>query len=354
MEEKKKGRGRPKKSESEKLLQKQENKKKQRSKKKSSVKYFSKSNTKLETSVPEKQNILHLDIKSELKNEDSENLFSESEKMNKEVDDILEYRNNCERSPEHLLDETDRKEIIQLRQSIKELNLEGDLEELMKDRIEQRQNQDKILVKNFNLETNYTQEDLNKKNVKFVDYDEEESEFYRILKSFVVDDWPKKTDISCWWCCHRFKNVPIGMPIKYNIEKRKFLVHGVYCSFSCMVSDFFNRNLKGIQYKETLQLIRYFYVLLTGNKISVNELPRASPRETLKMFGGNLDIEEFRGMFEEGVIYKMIGYPMYITRTYIKKDSIDLKKKNEKIFTIEKETDKIILAPSIKKRDDKK
>ena len=34
--------------------------------------------------------------------------------------------------------------------------------------------------------------------------------------------WPDKTNISCWWCCHKFDNTPCSLP--YNYKKDKFYV----------------------------------------------------------------------------------------------------------------------------------
>lgn len=40
-------------------------------------------------------------------------------------------------------------------------------------------------------------------------------------------DWKEKTDVKCWWCCHNFDTVPLGMPIYYDHTINKFSVRGI-------------------------------------------------------------------------------------------------------------------------------
>jgi hypothetical protein len=62
-------------------------------------------------------------------------------------------------------------------------------------------------------------------------------------------------------------------------------------------------------------------------------LEKAPPRCTLKMFGGPLDIEEFRNASKERKVYKMVDYPMYVSRDYVEEvDLQNLKKVNKNLF----------------------
>ena len=100
--------------------------------------------------------------------------------------------------------------------------------------------------------------------------------------------WPDKTNISCWWCCHKFDNVPCSLPYKY--KKDKFHVKGVFCSFNCAASYNFSLNDDNIY--ERYSLLNLMYKKLYYRKfIKINLAP---PRESLKLFGGYLSIEEFR------------------------------------------------------------
>ena len=100
--------------------------------------------------------------------------------------------------------------------------------------------------------------------------------------------WPDKTNISCWWCCHKFDNVPCSLPYKF--KKDKFHVKGVFCSFNCAASYNFSLNDENIY--ERYSLLNLMYKKLYYRKfIKINLAP---PRESLKLFGGYLSIEEFR------------------------------------------------------------
>jgi hypothetical protein len=67
------------------------------------------------------------------------------------------------------------------------------------------------------------------------------------------------------------------------------------------------------------------------------------------MFGGELTIEEFRNASKERKIYKMIEYPMYISRDYVEEvDLQNLKNFNKTVFN--KQTNNF----EINKLDDKK
>ena len=100
--------------------------------------------------------------------------------------------------------------------------------------------------------------------------------------------WPDKTNISCWWCCHKFDNVPCSLPYKY--KKDKFHVKGVFCSFNCAASYNFSLNDENVY--ERYSLLNLMYKKLYYRKfIKINLAP---PRESLKLFGGYLSIEEFR------------------------------------------------------------
>ena len=149
--------------------------------------------------------------------------------------------------------------------------------------------------------------------------------FFKILNQF--DNWVDKTNVKCWWCCHNFDTVPLGMPVYYNHKIKKFSVRGVFCSFSCMLS--YSNNTTGIIPKK--YLINYLYKKLTG-VFGIN-FKEAPSKYTLKEFGGLLSIEEFRKLSTENKSYKMIEYPMYISRDFIAEvDLVNIKQVNNRVF----------------------
>jgi hypothetical protein len=117
--------------------------------------------------------------------------------------------------------------------------------------------------------------------------------------------WPEKTNINCWWCCHCFDNTPCSLPYKY--KKEKFYVKGIFCSFNCAASYNFSLNDEDIY--ERYSLLNLMYKKLYYRKfIKINLAP---PRESLKIFGGYLSIEEFReNCLNNDKIFSLIDPPL--------------------------------------------
>jgi hypothetical protein len=253
-----------------------------------------------------------------------------------------------------------------------------DIKELYEKRLESRLKQDTQLIKNLeNLhnDDNLLSKLLNNVNKKVKDTNAKPSVsiketrkkgFFMILDKYIeASEWIDKTDVCCWWCCHKFDSIPIGTPVGYNSKIRKFRVKGVYCSFACMLAYDTNTSPK------IKSMVTHLYKQLTGgytidmkddyikmlqNDSNINELfkddsqykddyiqslasfvdeplEKAPPRCTLKMFGGQLDIEEFRNASKERKVYKMVEYPMYVSRDYVEEvDLQNLKKVNKNLF----------------------
>jgi hypothetical protein len=77
---------------------------------------------------------------------------------------------------------------------------------------------------------------------------------------------------------------------------------------------------------------------LTGEHLSFVPAP---PRELLVMFGGTLDIDEYRAAVENKKIYKFVRYPLFVSRDYVKE--IDIK-------NIKEANDYIFKAPTVKNK----
>lgn len=147
----------------------------------------------------------------------------------------------------------------------------------------------------------------------------------------------KKTDICCWWCCHKFLNSPIGLPIRH--ENNKFYVKGCFCSFNCALSYNIDSNSDNASEYESL-----LYLLLKkmNNTKEFCEIQEAPPRESLKMFGGVLTIDDFRNNFD--VKYNIIYPPMLAIIPKLEETQItnklnfklkdNFKKKNKKLTSI--------------------
>jgi len=96
--------------------------------------------------------------------------------------------------------------------------------------------------------------------------------------------WPNTTNIDCLWCCHSFDSFPFGIPIKNYDDV--FYMFGNFCSAECCAAYNFD-NVNTCESYERYTLINYLY---SENK----EIKLAGPRLSLKKFGGQLSIDEYR------------------------------------------------------------
>jgi hypothetical protein len=271
-----------------------------------------------------------------------------------------------------------------------------DIKELYEKRLESRLKQDNQLIKNLeNLhnDDNLLSKLMNNVNKQVKDNkqvttknesyeDIKKKGVFMILDKYIeASEWIDKTDVCCWWCCHKFDTIPIGMPFDYNDKLKKFRVKGVYCSFACMLASDHKMDVK------SKSMVTHLYKQLTGgytidlkddyirmlyNDKTIQELfkdnqqyqdeyiqslasfideplEKAPPRCTLKMFGGHLTIEEFRNSTKERKVYRMVEYPMYVSRDYVEEvDLQNLKKVNKNLFGKQQYT------PQTNALDDKK
>jgi len=115
-------------------------------------------------------------------------------------------------------------------------------------------------------------------------------------KNVVKDnEWPSQCDICCWWCCHRFENIPCTIPTKYDSLRKRFTFMGIFCSWNCAKA--YNFNMSDHLKMERSQLITFLVQQLYGIEHAIS-IKAAPPRETLKMFGGYLDIQEYRNRYD--------------------------------------------------------
>jgi hypothetical protein len=111
---------------------------------------------------------------------------------------------------------------------------------------------------------------------------------------------------ACYWCCHHFNNMPIGIPIKYINSSERFIVTGVFCSLECASAFNFSMNYNLCDIWESQNLLNLM-ALNMGYKLHVKPAP---PRTSLKMFGGAMEIDEFRNFCTSSKYINVINYPM--------------------------------------------
>lgn len=122
--------------------------------------------------------------------------------------------------------------------------------------------------------------------------DDDELKVVSLLKDFEeknkVNEWPSDTSICCYWCCHRFTNSPFGIPV--NFVQGRFYVFGCFCSLECAAAY----NFKTSDHVDEMWE-RYNLINLLSRKVGLMNYVKSAPdRLALKMFGGHMDIDEFR------------------------------------------------------------
>jgi hypothetical protein len=290
---------------------------------KAAVKYFSSSIRKqipLKTVFQDNNNyILHLDTEENEGNQDNFNI--EAKNMIDKFEDLLITEKGSEISYEEEQNLKDEYEILLQKREKEDKILVEKLEEL-------RNNEtfiQSVIYGNTDVHDCPNVEEHEREHVQEMN---KKKGFFELLYNFVHNEnWLEHTDVNCWWCCHSFSTIPIGVPMDYIDRVKKFRVKGVFCSFACMIAFAKNERL----FKR--YLIRFFYCKLTGESIIEANLPCAPPRCALKMFGGEMSIEEFRQKSSEKAIYKMIDYPLYISRDYVQEvDTVNMRTANFKVF----------------------
>ena len=107
-------------------------------------------------------------------------------------------------------------------------------------------------------------------------------------------EWGKQTDTNCWWCCHKFENIPVGLPEKYINDT--FHLYGCFCSFNC--AQAYNLNTNDNKIWERYSLLNFLKKKICDlNNIKYKNydyINSAPPRQSLNIFGGKMTIEDFR------------------------------------------------------------
>lgn len=109
---------------------------------------------------------------------------------------------------------------------------------------------------------------------------------------------PDKTEVACFWCCHNFGGHPFAIPS--HILDETWYMYGNFCSPECASAYLFKERIDSHVQWERYALLNSLY----ANDAEVSHgSPRgirpAPPREVLRMFGGSMDISEYRTIVHE-------------------------------------------------------
>jgi thiol-disulfide isomerase/thioredoxin len=115
--------------------------------------------------------------------------------------------------------------------------------------------------------------------------------------------WLEKNDVSCLWCCHQFKTTPWGIPFKFVNDK--FQLFGNFCMPNCALA-YILQNYKDDDLWEKVALLNLLFFKVCGQYKNITP---AFDKMALKMFGGTLEIEEYREIVGENEKSYSIEFP---------------------------------------------
>jgi len=96
---------------------------------------------------------------------------------------------------------------------------------------------------------------------------------------------------ACFWCCHSFGWKASCIPVSYDAYENMYTCEGHFCSPECALAYVYaDASISDIGRWSRHSLLADTYRSL----YTTRDLVPAPPRSTLRMFGGPLDIEQFR------------------------------------------------------------
>lgn len=116
-----------------------------------------------------------------------------------------------------------------------------------------------------------------------------------MTKIHMQEEYPPGT--CCFWCCHSFAWSPFVIPSHYDFYNDFYTAEGNFCSPECALSYIYGEpKLTNSQKWHRHTLLRTIYASMYKN----TDLMCAPDKRTLRMFGGNLDIKQFRDYIRNG------------------------------------------------------
>jgi hypothetical protein len=195
-----------------------------------------------------------------------------------------------------------------------------------------------IIKNNDNIDFKINVDDKSKKFLEKYNNNYITQNVYNNYNNFLnsKNDWPKQSKLHCLWCVHQFNTIPCGIPRKY--INGKFELEGHFCSFNCAMAHLYDKN--DYNKWEKISLLKLLYTKIFNKRFNIKPAPK---REILKIFGGILDIDDFRKNFNEiNINYKIYIPPLLpiVSKIeYIKNDNdeTNIKPINDNLMNIANE-----------------
>ena len=110
-----------------------------------------------------------------------------------------------------------------------------------------------------------------------------------VLEKVVVQRYTPQT--ACFWCCSGFNWAPCVLPKSYDAYKNLYTCEGNFCSPECALAY----NYSDPTISDSTKWLQHALVGRIYSELYTDRLlSPAPPRTLLRMFGGPLDIEQFR------------------------------------------------------------
>jgi len=143
---------------------------------------------------------------------------------------------------------------------------------------------------------------------------QEAIDYYTLKSTFLVQfkdssevkQLPMQSDAACFWCCHTFTHRPVILPIRDTGEH--LLVTGNFCSPECATSYLFDMRQDSHTRWEQFALLHRVY----GEACHGTIYP-APARNTLALFGGSLNIQEYRALIHSHKVRVDIHLPPMVS-----------------------------------------
>jgi hypothetical protein len=100
------------------------------------------------------------------------------------------------------------------------------------------------------------------------------------------------SDAACFWCCHGFRWSPFVIPVQYDAYNEEYSAEGHFCSPECALAYLYG----DVKCTDSQRWMRHSLLKALYHSMYPRdrEILASPDRRSLRMFGGPLDIKQFR------------------------------------------------------------
>ena len=110
-----------------------------------------------------------------------------------------------------------------------------------------------------------------------------------VSKLQCIQEYPQ--DAACFWCCHTFLNKAFVVPTHYDTHSNTYRAEGNFCSPECGLAYTYSES----RLTQSDKWLRHSLMIsLYGSLYESSEIQPAPDKRILRMFGGTLDIQQYR------------------------------------------------------------